>query len=202
MLRRAWEPVQPKLMAPNPEPGYDDALALFHAWTETDSLRRHAYAVEAAMAHYAEHSGEDVERWRIAGLLHDLDYERHPSLEEHPFVGVKVLEEAGYDEEIRTAVLGHAPYSGVPRATPMAKTLFAVDELAGFVIAVAHVRPTGLEGLTPKSVQKKLKDKRFAAAVSRDDIQQGAEELGVELTEHIETVIAGMQREAKRLGFA
>ena len=183
-------------------PSYDDALALFHTWTETDSLRRHAYAVEAAMAAYAERFGADVERWRIAGLLHDMDYEKHPSLEEHPFVGVKVLEEAGYDEEIRTAILGHAPYSGVARETPMAKTLFAVDELAGFVTAVGYVRPNGLDGLTPRSVKKKLKDKKFAAAVSREDIAQGSEELGVSLDEHIATVISGMQREAKRLGFA
>ncbi len=183
-------------------PSYDDALALLHAWTETDSLRRHAYAVEAAMAHYAEHFGEDVETWRIAGLLHDLDYERHPSPEEHPFVGVEVLEERGYPEAVRTAILGHAPYSGVPRETRLAKTLFAVDELAGFITAVGHVRPTGLDGLTPASVRKKLKDKRFAAAVSREDIAQGAEELGVEPGEHIAAVIAGMQREAKRLGFA
>ena len=183
-------------------PSYADSLELFHEWTETDSLRRHAYAVEAAMAEYAERLGADVERWRIAGLLHDMDYERHPSPEEHPFVGVKVLEEAGYDEEIRTAILGHAPYSGVPRETPMAKTLFAVDELAGFITAVGYVRPNGLDELTPKSVKKKLKDLRFAAAVSRDDIAQGVEELGVSLDEHITTVISGMQREAKRLGFA
>lgn len=183
-------------------PTYADAFALFHGWTETESLRRHAYAVEAAMAEYARRFGEDVERWRIAGLLHDMDYERHPTPEEHPFVGVKELEARGYDEEIRTAILGHATYSGVPRTTPMAKTLFAVDELAGFVTAVAHVRPTGLDGLTPKSVRKKLKDRRFAAAVSRDDIRQGADELGVDLDDHIATVIAGMQKEAKRLGFA
>ena len=183
-------------------PSYDDALALFHSWTETESLRRHAYAVESAMAEYAEKVGGDVERWRIAGLLHDMDYEKHPSLEEHPFVGVQVLEENGYDEEIRTAILGHAPYSGVARETPMAKTLFAVDELAGFVTAVAHVRPTGLDGLTPRSVKKKLKDKRFAAAVSREDIREGADDLGVDLDEHIATVISGMQKEAKRLGFA
>lgn len=183
-------------------PSYADALELFHEWTETESLRRHAYAVEAAMAEYAERLGEDVERWRIAGLLHDMDYERHPDPSEHPFVGVRELEARGYDEEIRTAILGHAQYSGVPRETPMAKALFAVDELAGFVTAVAHVRPNGLDGLTPRSVKKKLKDKRFAAAVSREDIRQGAEELGVELDEHIATVIAGMQKEAKRLGFA
>ncbi len=189
-------------MTSNPKPTYADALALFHAWTESDSLRRHAYAVEAAMAAYAERFGEDPEPWRIAGLLHDLDYERHPSPEEHPFVGVQVLEERGYPEDIRTAILGHAAYSGVPRETRLAKTLFAVDELAGFITAVGHVRPTGLEGLTPKSVTKKLKDARFAAAVSRDDIRQGAEEMEVDLSEHIATVIAGMQREAKRLGFA
>jgi putative nucleotidyltransferase with HDIG domain len=189
-------------MTSNPKPSYDDALELFHAWTETDSLRRHAYAVEAAMAEYARRTGADVERWRIAGLLHDMDYEKHPDPAEHPFVGVQELERRGYDEEIRTAILGHAPYSGVPRESALAKTLFAVDELAGFITAVGYVRPNGLDGLTPRSVKKKLKDKRFAAAIHRDDIRQGAEELGVDLTEHIETVIAGMQKEAKRLGFA
>ena len=183
-------------------PTYQDALDLFHAWTGSDSLRRHAYAVEAAMAEYARRFDADVERWRIAGLLHDMDYEQYPDPADHPFVGVKALEARGYDEEIRTAILGHATYSGVPRETTMAKTLFAVDELAGFITAVGYVRPTGLEGLTPKSVKKKLKDARFAAAVSREDIRQGAEELGVELGEHIATVIAGMQKEAKRLGFA
>jgi putative nucleotidyltransferase with HDIG domain len=186
-------------------PSYDDALALFHEWTRGESLRRHAYAVEAAMRQYAEQRGlppEEVERWRIAGLLHDMDYERHPSPEEHPFVGVAELEKRGYDDEIRQAILGHALYSGVPRESLMAKTLFAVDELAGFVTAVAHVRPEGLSGMTPKSVRKKLKDRRFAAAVSREDIAQGAEELGVDMDAHVATVIAGMAREAKRLGFA
>jgi putative nucleotidyltransferase with HDIG domain len=159
------------------------------------------------MAGYAEHlrentPGVDVETWRITGLLHDMDYERHPSPEEHPFVGVKELEALGYPEEIRTAILGHANYSGVPRETLLAKTLFAVDELAGFVTAVAHVRPDGLRGMTAASVRKKLKDKRFAAAVSRDDIRQGAEALGVDLDRHIDLVISSMQREAERLGFA
>ena len=157
------------------------------------------------MRKYAEQFGlppEEGERWRIAGLLHDMDYERHPSPEEHPFVGVAELEQRGYDGEIRQAILGHALYSGVPRETPMAKTLFAVDELAGFVTAVAHVRPGGLAGMQPSSVKKKLKDKRFAAAVSREDIAQGAAELGVDLDTHIATVIAGLEREAKRLGFA
>lgn len=182
-------------------PTYDDALTLFHEWTQTESLRRHAYAVEAAMAQYAEHFGEDVETWRITGLLHDLDYERHPSPEEHPFVGVRELEARGYPEEIRTAILGHATYSGVPRETRLAKTLFAVDELAGFVTAVAYVRPAGLEGLEPRSVKKKLRDRAFAAAVSREDIRLGAEELGVDFDAHIAMVIAGMRRQAARLGF-
>lgn len=183
-------------------PTYDDALTLFHAWTHTDSLRRHAYAVEAAMAHFANHFGEDEELWRMTGLLHDMDYERHPTQEEHPFVGVEVLRELGYPEVMLDAILGHATYSGVERRTLLAKTLFAVDELAGFITAVAYVRPTKLEGMTPKSVQKKLKDKAFAAAVSREDIQQGAAELGVDLNEHIAHVIAGMQADAPRLGLA
>jgi putative nucleotidyltransferase with HDIG domain len=181
-------------------PPYADALALFHDWTQTDSLRRHGYAVEAAMAAYAEQVGEDVQTWRIAGLLHDLDYERHPTPEEHPFVGVAELERRGYPAEIRDAILGHALYTGVPRTTRLARTLFAVDELAGFVTACAWVRPSRLEGLTASSVRKKLKDKRFAAAVSRSDIALGAEELGVEMSTHIETVIGGLAREAGRLG--
>lgn len=180
-------------------PPYEDALALFHEWTETDSLRRHGYAVEAAMAFYAERTGADVETWRIAGLLHDLDYERHPSPEEHPRVGVAELERRGYPEGVRTAILGHAAYTGVPRETPLARTLFAVDELAGFVVAVARVRPDKLEGLGASSVKKKLKDKRFAAAVSREDIAQGAEELDLGLDEHIGNVVEALRREAPRL---
>lgn len=183
-------------------PAYDDALALFHQWTETESLRRHAYAVEAAMEHYARHFGEDVELWRMTGLLHDMDYEKHPSPKEHPFVGVEVLREEGYPDEMLEAILGHAQYSGTPRTTLLAKTLFAVDELAGFITAVAYVRPTKLEGMTPKSVKKKLKDKAFAAAVSRDDIRSGLEELDIDLDTHIGHVITGMQKRADRLGFA
>ncbi len=183
-------------------PTYDDALALFHEWTKTESLRRHAYAVEAAMEYYAQKFGEDVELWRLTGLLHDMDYEKHPTLDEHPFVGTAVLHEKGYPEEIIEAILGHATYSGVPRTTPMAKTLFAVDELAGFITAVAYVRPTKLEGMKVKSVKKKLKDKRFAAAVSREDITQGVEELDIDLDEHIANVIAGMQARADRLGLS
>lgn len=181
---------------------YDDALALFHEWTTGDALRRHAYAVEAAMTQYAELRGEDVFLWRITGLLHDMDYEKHPTPEEHPFIGVEELRRRGYPEEMLQAILGHATYSGVARETELAKTLFAVDELAGFITAVAYVRPTRLEGLTPKSVKKKLKDKRFAAAVSREDIRTGVAELGIDMDEHITNVIAGMTAEAERLGLA
>lgn len=182
-------------------PSYTEALDLFHSWTETESLRRHAYAVEAAMAEYARHLGEDVELWRMTGLLHDMDYEKHPTAEEHPYTGVEVLKGLGYPEVMTDAILGHASYTGVPRTTALARTLFAVDELAGFITAIAYVRPTGLEGMKPKSVKKKLKDKAFAAAVSRDDILQGVQELEVDLDEHIARVIAGMQADASRLGF-
>ncbi len=182
-------------------PSYDQALELFHEWTKTESLRRHGYAVEAAMGGYARHLGEDETLWRMTGLLHDMDYERHPSLEEHPFVGVRVMEEAGYPRELTDAVLGHATHTGVSRQTLMAKTLFSVDELAGFITACGFVRPTNLGGLTPKSVRKKLRDRAFAAAINRDDVRLGAEELGVELNEHIAQVIVGMQADASRLGF-
>lgn len=182
-------------------PTYDEALALFHEWTEGESLRRHAYAVEAAMAHYARLWGEDETLWRMTGLLHDMDYEKHPTMEEHPFVGTRRLRELGYPEVLVEAILGHGNHTGVPRTTRLAKTLFAVDELAGFITACAYVRPTKLEGMKPKSVKKKLKDRAFAAAVSRDDIREGAEELGLDLDTHIAHVIAGMQAEAERLGF-
>lgn len=183
-------------------PSYEDALTLFHEWTTTDSLRRHAYAVEAAMGFYARKYGEDEALWRMTGLLHDMDYERHQTLEEHPYVGVGVLREAGYPEEVLEAIMGHAPHTGTVRESLLAKTLFAVDELAGFITAVAYVRPTGLEGMKARSVTKKLKDKAFAAAVSRDDIREGAADLGIDLSEHIGNVIAGMQADATRLGFS
>ena len=140
-------------------PPYSESLDLFLQWTESDSLRRHAYAVEAGMAEYARHFGEDEELWRTTGLLHDMDYEKHPTPEEHPFVGIQALRGLGYPELVLEAILGHATYSGVARTTLLAKSLFAVDELAGFITAVGYVRPTGLEGMSPKSVKKKLKDK-------------------------------------------
>jgi putative nucleotidyltransferase with HDIG domain len=180
---------------------YSDALSLFHEWTRGESLRRHAYAVEAAMAHYARLFDEDEDSWRITGLLHDMDYERYPSLEDHPFKGVEHLRSIGYPEAIIEAILGHAPHTGTDRTTRLAQTLFAVDELAGFVTAVAYVRPGGLSDMEPKSVSKKLKDRAFAAAVSREDIYLGAEELGMDLSDHIAHVIAGMKAEANRIGF-
>lgn len=182
-------------------PTYQEALDLFHEWTRTDSLRRHAYAVEAGMAFYARLFAEDEELWRMTGLLHDMDYEKHPTMEEHPYVGVDVLRSKGYPEVMLEAILGHGNHTGVPRTSLLAKTLFAVDELAGFITAVAYVRPTGLDGMTPRSVTKKLKDKAFAAAVNRDDVRSGAAELGMELNQHIAHVIEGMQADATRIGF-
>jgi len=153
------------------------------------------------MSAYAERFEPDErERWAVAGLLHDFDYEKHPSEAEHPFVGVQHLEEIGVDEEIRTAILGHAEYSGTPRESLMAKALFAVDELAGFIVACVKVRPDGIGTLKAKSVKKKLKDKRFAAAVNRDDIDQGISELEVDRTEHIQFCIDALAAEATRLG--
>ena len=183
-------------------PTLDDARALLHEWTESDSLRRHAEAVSASMGGMARRAGADESLWRIAGLLHDLDYERHPTPEEHPFVGVRELERLGYPEEVRTAILGHATYSGVPRESELAKALFAVDELSGFVVAVAFVRPDRLGGMMPRSVKKKLKDKRFAAAVSREDIRLGAEETGLDVDALIALVIDSLSREADALDLA
>ena len=180
-------------------PSYDDALTLLHEWTQSDSLRRHAYAVEAAMEHYAGLFDQDVTQWRITGLLHDLDYERHPTSAEHPFTGVALLRKLGYPEPVTNAILGHATYSGTPRTSLLAKALFACDELAGFITAVAYVRPTKMKGMSARSVRKKLKDKAFAAAVSREEIIQGAEELGIALPQHIANVIAGIQHRAERL---
>src|ERR1043165_3533517 len=163
------------------QPTRDEAWQLFCEWTESESLRRHVLGGEAAMRAYAEKYGEDEELWAATGILHDLDYERHPDLETgHPRIALALFEEKGYPQELIDAVAGHAPYLGVPRETRMAKALFTVDELTGFIAAVALLRPTKLEGLTSKSVKKKMKQPRFAAAVDRDELRQGAEDLGEE----------------------
>jgi putative nucleotidyltransferase with HDIG domain len=172
----------------------DEAWTLLCEWTESDSLRRHMLAVEAAMRAYARKFGEDEELWGLTGLLHDMDYERYPDLETgHPRMAMAELERQGYPPELVRAVASHADFLGVSRDSPMEKTLFAVDELCGFVLAVAYVRPEGLTGMTPKSVKKKLKTPAFAAAVSRDDVTNGAEGLGVDLTEHLAFVIEALR---------
>jgi putative nucleotidyltransferase with HDIG domain len=182
-------------------PTRDEAWELFCEWTESDSLRKHVLGVEAAMRAYARRYGEDEELWAATAILHDLDYERHPDLDTgHPRVALKLFEEKGYPPELIDAVAGHAPFLGVPRRSRMAKALFAVDELTGFIAAVALVRPTGIVGRTPKSVKKKLKQPSFAAAVDRDEVRQGAEELGEDLDQHIAFVIAALELEAETLG--
>lgn len=176
------------------------AEALVDQYVKSDAIRRHLYAVEEAMGHYARLYGEDEAYWRLTGLLHDFDYEAFP--EEHPTRGMEMLLEAGFDQELVDAVGGHAAYTGIPRVTKMARTLFAVDELAGFVMAVARVRPSGmLADVTVKSVRKKLKDKAFARQVNREEIIQGAAELGVELPQHIQNVIDALAAAHERLGF-
>ena len=158
-------------------------------------------AVEAAMRAYARRFGEDEEMWGITGLLHDMDYEKHPTPDEHPMVGVRELESRGYPEEVIHAIKGHADYLDVPRDTLMSKTLYAVDELSGFIVACALMRPEGLENMKAKSVRKKMKQKSFAAAVNREDIVRGAEELGVDLNEHIEFVAYALRERSDELGF-
>jgi putative nucleotidyltransferase with HDIG domain len=170
-----------------------DAWDLLCQWTESDSLRRHMLAVEAAMRAYAPRFNGDVELWGLTGLLHDLDYERYPNLDDgHPRYALRELEARGYPPELIRAVASHADFLGVPRETPMEKTLYAVDELSGFILAVAYVRPDGLVGMTPKSVKKKLKQPSFAAAVGRDELREGAEALGVDFDEHLQIVIAAL----------
>jgi len=179
----------------------DEAWRLFCEWTESDSLRKHVLGVEAAMVAYAREQGEDEQLWAATGILHDLDYERYPDLETgHPRIALEELRRRGYPDELVEAVAGHADFLGVPRVTPLAKTLYAVDELSGFIAACAMVRPTGLEGLTPKSVKKKLKQPSFAAGVSRDEVRRGAEELGVDFDAHVAKVVAAMQERADELG--
>ena len=177
------------------------AWGLLCEYTQSESLRKHMLAVEACMRAYARKFGQDENQWAITGLLHDFDYEKHPSLEEHPFVGNRILEEQGWPEEIRTAILGHAEYSGVPRETHLAKALFACDELAGFLTACSLVKPTkSIRDVDVAGVKKKMKDKAFARGVNRDDIVKGAAELGVPLEEHIAFCIDAMRRNAEALG--
>ncbi len=179
----------------------DDARVLMHEWTQSEALRIHMESVASCMKAYAEKlAPEEVERWIVTGLLHDFDYEKHPTEAEHPFVGVEHLRSLGVHDDVLTAILGHAEYSGTPRESDLARALFAVDELAGFLVACVKVRPNGIVDLAPKSVKKKLKKKDFAAAVSREDIRIGAEEFGVDLTEHIETCIDALRSDGERLG--
>ena len=179
----------------------EEAWDLLCEWTQSDSLRRHMLAVETAMRAYAPRFDGDVELWGLTGLMHDLDYERYPSLEDgHPRFALKELEARGYPPELVRAVASHATYLGVSRDSPMEKTLFAVDELSGFITAVAYVRPDGIHGMTPKSVKKKLKQPSFAAAVNRDELRQGADELGVDFDEHLAFLIAAFEPHAAELG--
>ena len=184
------------------------ALTILREWVQSESLRKHCYAVADSMKHFAQLRSEDVDLWEAVGLLHDMDYERHPNLEHsptegHPFVGVKWLREHGWSEEICRAILSHADYSDVSRETPLEKTLYAVDELSGFVIAVGLVRPTkSIHDVDLTSVKKKMKDKAFARAVNRDDIVRGAEGLGMSLDNVIVEVITALKADAERLGFA
>ena len=179
----------------------DDAWELFCEWTESDSLRKHALAVEASMRAYARRYDEDEERWAVTGLVHDLDYERYPDLGTgHPRIALNELEKLGYPQDVIDAVAGHADFLEVPRETLMAKALYATDEMSGFVTACALVRPTGIEGMKPKSVRKKMKQPSFAAKVPRDQLERGAEELGVEMNEHIAVVIDALAANAAQLG--
>ena len=179
----------------------DRAWELFCEWTESDSLRKHVLGVEAAMVAYAREYGEDDELWAATGILHDLDYERHPDLDTgHPRVALEELRRLGYPDVLVDAVAGHAPFLGVPRETRLAKTLYAVDELSGFIAACAMVRPTGIVGLTPKSVKKKLKQPSFAAGVNREEVRLAADEMGVDFDEHVAKVIAAMEARADELG--
>lgn len=193
---------------PTSLPSRAEALALQHEYTQSDSLRKHMLAVEAAMRAYAEKFGEDVERWGLAGLIHDFDYERFPNAEHsptegHPAHGVRILRERGWPEDVLQAIMGHGTYTGVVRETRMAKTLFAVDELTGLVTATALVRPSrSVHEVDARSVRKKMKDKGFAKGVSREDVMLGAQELGVDLDEHIQFVVVAMQKAADSLGLA
>jgi putative nucleotidyltransferase with HDIG domain len=179
----------------------EEAWNLLTEWVQSESLRRHCLAVETAMRAYARETGEDEELWGVVGLLHDMDYERHPDLETgHPRVALAELERMDVDPVVIRAIASHADFLGVSRDSPLEKTLYAVDELSGFLLACAYVRPEGLDGLTPKSVKKKLKQPSFAAAVNREEVRRGAEELGVDFDEHVRFVTAALQERADELG--
>ena len=186
----------------------DRAFTILHEWVKSESLRKHCYAVAASMKHFAQLRGEDVDLWEAVGLLHDMDYERHPNQEHsptqgHPFVGMAWLQEHGWREEVCRAILSHAAYANISRDTPLEKTLYAVDELSGFVVAVARVRPSkSIHEVDVAAVKKKMKDKAFARAVSRDDILRGAEELGMPLDDVIAEVINALKPNAERLDLA
>jgi len=185
----------------NIERNRDFCLSLLKEYTKNESLLKHAYAVETCVKAYAKKFNEDIEFWGNAALLHDFDYEMYPTAEEHPFKGSEILQEKGFGEEFRKTILSHADYSGVPRDTKLAKTLFACDELAGFITAVTYVRPNKtIAEVEVKSVKKKLKDKAFARTVNREDITKGAEELGIPLDEHIQFCINAMQENKEELG--
>lgn len=179
---------------------YTDALNLMHEYTKSDALRKHMYAVETVMRAYARKYSGDEETWAIVGILHDFDYEMHPTIPDHPIKGSEILKLKGFPDDIRNAILGHASISNVPRETQMAKVLFACDELCGFITAVAVIRPNKIADLEISSVKKKLKDKSFAKNVSREDIDLGVKELGVPLDEHIKFVIEAMKSDKERLG--
>jgi putative nucleotidyltransferase with HDIG domain len=181
-------------------PTRDDAWNLLCEYTKGESLRKHALAVEAVMRAYAHRLGEDEEKWGAAGMLHDFDYEMYPDPPDHPVKGSEILAQRGYSQEIRRAILGHANYTGVPRDTLLAKGLYACDELTGFVVACALVRPKGIWDLESKSVKKKLKDKAFARTVNRDEVYEGAEEMGVDLGEHIDFIIDALREVASEVG--
>ncbi|MFQ6611499.1 MAG: HD domain-containing protein [Fidelibacterota bacterium] len=182
-------------------PSRTEALELLYEFTQSDSLRRHALGVEQSMRKMAEKYGGDPDEWGITGLLHDFDYERYPTPEEHPYKGNQILKAKGYPDSIREAIMGHASYTGVTRDSLMAKALFAVDELTGFIFAVTYVRPSkSILEVKPKSVKKKLKQRSFAASVNRDDIYRGVEELKLDLTEHIQFMIDALKAKAEELG--
>ncbi len=182
-------------------PTREDAVELLHEYTKTDSLRRHALGVEQAMRKMAEKYHGDPNEWGITGLMHDFDYEMYPTMEEHPYKGNEILKSKGYPDSITQAIMGHATYTGVARETDMAKSLFAVDELTGFIFAVTYVRPSkSIFEVKPRSVKKKLKQKSFAASVVREDIFQSVDELGLDLTEHVQFVIDALSEKAEELG--